>query len=37
VRYRTEAGKGVRIDYAYKSFNSEFFDAVQLISGGIEF
>jgi hypothetical protein len=37
VRYRSEAGKGVRIDYAYKNFNSEFFDAVQMITGGIEF
>ena len=37
LTYLTEAGTGIRIDYAYKNFDGEFFDAVQMVSVGFEF
>ena len=37
INYMTESGKGIRIDYAYKHFNTAFFDAVQIVSAGISF
>jgi len=37
IRYKNEGGKGIRLDYAYRHFDGAFFDAVQIISGGITF
>ncbi len=37
IDYKTEAGKGVRIDYAFKHFNTSFTDPVQMVSAAISF
>ena len=37
IDYKTEAGKGVRIDYAFKHFNTSFADPVQIVSAAISF
>ena len=37
IDYKTEAGKGVRIDYAFKHFNTSFADPVQMVSAAISF
>jgi len=37
LKYLTEAGKGVKIDYAYKAFDSNFFSSVHVLSAAIDF
>ena len=37
IRFKNETGKGFRIDYAFRHFNGDFFDSVNIISGGITF
>jgi hypothetical protein len=37
IRFKNETGKGFRVDYAYRHFNGDFFDSVNIISGGITF
>ncbi len=37
IDYKTESGKGVSIDYAFKHFNASFSDPVQMISAAISF
>lgn len=37
IRFKNETGKGFRIDYAFRHFNKDFFDSVNIISGGITF
>ena len=35
--FQNKAGRGVTLDYAYKRFNTNFFDAVQIVSGSVLF
>ena len=37
IDYKTESEKGVRIDYAFKHFNTSFADPVQIVSAAISF
>lgn len=37
IKYRTESGKGVTVDYAYKRFDSAYFSSVHIVSAGIDF
>ena len=37
LKYLTEAGKGLKVDYAYKAFDSNFFSSVHVISAAIDF
>lgn len=37
IHYKTESGKGVRIDYAFKHFNASFFNSVQMVSAAVSF
>ncbi len=37
IRFKNETGKGFRIDYAFRHFDGQFFDSVNIISGGITF
>ena len=37
INFSNEDGRGVRADYAYKHFTSEFFDAVQMFTVAVTF
>jgi len=37
LQYKTAQGRGVKVDYAFKHFDKQFFDAVHILSGGITF
>jgi len=37
IRFKNEDGRGIRIDYAFRHFNGDFFDSVNIISGGFTF
>lgn len=37
LRYLTEAGKGLKLDYAFKKFDSNFFSSVHIITAAIDF
>lgn len=37
LKYLTESGRGVKIDYAYKLFDSNYFSSVHVISGAVDF
>ncbi|MCZ6632424.1 MAG: PorV/PorQ family protein [bacterium] len=37
LMFRNEGGKGFKIDYAFKAFESKFFDSVHIVSGSVDF
>jgi hypothetical protein len=37
LKYLTEAGKGLKIDYAYKKFDANFFSSVHVVTAAIDF
>jgi len=37
IRFRTESGKGVKLDYAFKHFDRKFFDSVHVLTGAVDF
>ena len=37
LKYLTETGRGVKLDYAFKAFDSNFFSSVHVISAAIDF
>ena len=37
LKYLTEAGRGMKIDYAFKAFDSDFFSSVHVLSAAVDF
>lgn len=37
LKYLTEAGRGLKLDYAYTKFDTNFFSSVHVITAGVDF
>ena len=37
VKYMTEAGRGLKLDYAYTKFDAHFFSSVHVLTAGVDF